>query len=216
VGYAFGFCKRVGDTFTTVSPISTCKDYLSDQVYSEATGNPYSIYGFSSKKQNIFDDGSMYLAMSYLGSKHDPKYKKDNAYIIEMMANHKKVESIMVRVEDVLAKHNVINKRTSIVPIDDTHLLISADAWWAAFPYRISLYSFLVRIAAYSKIPDNVPDPIAFFKDNNADKSYIMKYGYPALVVLTKETAPLQPGVTSPHSKGIYGFLLPGGNYKLD
>src|SRR5665647_1670734 len=78
VGLGYGFCKREGDTFTTAMPITACKDYLNDQVYSEVTGIPARNYGFSSVRQDIFADGWGYLAMSVLprkGSGNPPEAK---------------------------------------------------------------------------------------------------------------------------------------------
>src|SRR5687768_15710647 len=62
-GIGFAFCKRTGDVLETVQPVSPCKDYLNDVVYSEHSGQPFSAWGLRTSKKNIFyaDEGAYVL-----------------------------------------------------------------------------------------------------------------------------------------------------------
>ena len=52
----FAFCKKVSNkVLETIQPISPCKDYLNDVVYSERTGKNVSAYGLNTSKLGLFD-----------------------------------------------------------------------------------------------------------------------------------------------------------------
>ena len=68
-GMGMACLKKDGDNFETVCPITACKDFISDVIYSELTGKPYYAYGLSTSKKDIFD------------------YKNDEAYFVFAILN---------------------------------------------------------------------------------------------------------------------------------
>lgn len=205
-GIAFGFCKKTDDTIKVVSPISTCKDYLSDQVYSERTGKPYYIYGFSSTKQDIFTNGEAFLAMEFVSTRFAAKLDISNPGVKKMIDSHKKIEGFIRSVEEKLQAHNPFPLRTKMEVVDKTTILIRFDEWWTKYCYLISLYALLVRIAYYDNLAE-CDDPLLALKDKNGDESYLMVPALPRLKQLTEALAPVQDlALIYPHDSGINGW----------
>jgi hypothetical protein len=175
-GLGFAFCKKISDTeFETVQPISACKDYLNDVVFSEITGLDYYAYGFSSKKEGIFDGTTSYLVMRVLPHKYivqgygAPGYylEKDRlAESVTLASNIVHIIELMNYVEDQLK----VEGRTNIEQADGDKWLIYVPYWWCRSSVLISLYSLIVRMGLTY---DGSMSPEVFLEDydhkSNAD-----------------------------------------------
>lgn len=149
----FAFCKLMADgTFETIQPLSPCKDYLNDVIYSEHTGKPFSACGLNTKKTGIFEEQPhAFLAIKMLspkgggwpgtGSLQEAKDRLKKNYIyIETLLNH---------VEESFTKQGLI-ERTAISPTQDEDLfLLAVPLWWCRSTHLISLYSLLVRMGQF-------------------------------------------------------------------
>jgi len=145
-GLGFAFLRKIDDeTFETIQPISPCKDYLNDVVYSEATGKPFSAWGLNTSKQDIFDDGRAYMAISVC-----KMGKSLSAYLgyddeLELMAkNGDNMAEFIHKIESKLG----ISK-TKFTRVSDNLKLLDMDTQWVAATYLISLYALMLRVALH-------------------------------------------------------------------
>lgn len=209
-GIAFGLCSRKDDTCTIVSPISTCKDYLSDQVYSERSGQNYFIYGFSSSKKGIFDGGETVLAIGYEPYKNGKKQEKFAEDSKKLITSYKKIEGFINKIEDLLQPKNPTKiPHTKIELLGDDRVVAIGDEWWGRYPYLISMYSLLIRVAFYEG-HDGVSDPLKKLEHVSTDDAYMVPIMLEKLKKIISNGAPEQklPVGFCPHSSGIYGVSI--------
>lgn len=147
----FAFCKKVDDnTFETVQPISPCKDYLNDVVYSENTGKPCSVFGLTTKKENIFTEDYVYMAIAICRHYYDIRSEKNDHYkdyekdTVRFKTNINNVVALLNFVEAEFG----LDKYTTITEVEDKYLF-KIPVFWTKYVYLISLYSLLVRLAQY-------------------------------------------------------------------
>ncbi len=208
-GIAFGLCSRKDDVCEIVSPISTCKDYLSDQVYSERTGHPYFIYGFSSSKKGIFDGGETVLAIAFEPYKNGTKQIGFDDNKKKLITGYKNIEKFINKTEDLLSTKNDLKLRTKIELLDNDKLVAIGDEWWGRYPYLISAYSLLIRSAFQEKYSGDI-DPIAQLSTITTDDIYMVPVMVQKLRKIIATGAPVDKmgngivGSYSPHSSGIY------------
>lgn len=148
-GIGFAFCKKEGDTFTTVGPLSPCKDYLNDQVYSEATGEPYRAYGYKAKKHGIFEGGFGYVVFGvmpekgYTSANSYTQQPKETAWLAE---NFTKIAEFINQFEEKLK----LEHRTTVIKVEDNRYIATVPLFWCQYTYTISLWSLLARICLES------------------------------------------------------------------
>jgi hypothetical protein len=180
--------KTAEDTYETVVPISPCKDYLNDVIFSEATGLPLQVYGASTKKTGIFETEPM----AYMGFKICPKfgsktYNGMEADILNLEKNIKNIETLINYVEEQFK----LKERSTFHKAEEGHYLAIMPMWWVKYTYLISLYTLLVRMAQ-------------FWNGEGTAQQYLDKYSTP----LDKS---LWDG-----AKPAYKFILEDGLYKQD
>lgn len=141
-GMGFAFTKKVGEEeYETVHPISPCKDYLNDVVFSEITGKECHAYGLSYYKQSLFEGDTATMAAKIM------KYKNGNTYTTfdidkKMLGdNYSNVALALTTLEKMLG----LTSYTSISPANDDIFLIEVPLFWCQSTYLISMYSLLVR-----------------------------------------------------------------------
>lgn len=141
-GISFAFCKRDGDTFNCIHPISACKDYLNDIVYTESTGVSVGFYGLNTHRQSIFDGVMGYLAMKVL------PYFHVKTLSVQDMADIKNVTDNtvgMVKFMNLWEDHLDIKGRTEIHNCEENMWVVFVPYWWCEVGWRISLYCLLLR-----------------------------------------------------------------------
>ena len=148
----FAFCKKVTDKkFETVQPISPCKDYLNDVVYSEHTGKKITACGLKYEKTGIFGDNA-YLAFKIQPRQNDKgyeikqtngvrEYNKDKE---NLSKNYKNIQTLLNYVEEGLKV-----EKTKVVKGSDGTFLAKADKFWTSKIYLTSLYSLLIRMGQF-------------------------------------------------------------------
>ncbi len=202
VGLGYGFCHREGDTFTTAMPITACKDYLNDQVYSEVTGKLARNHGFSSVRQDIFKDGWGYQAMSVLpqlGSKSAPS----ETHVKLLEGNYLKMQDCLNWFEQSCKSEQF----TVIEKVGDNMFVVLTPIMWCGGTAMISLNGFMLRVSMYGF---DKKDPEKSFKAS-AKKcegcDYYMGNIWPKMERIMKDGPPKQDMThCSPHNLGINGY----------
>ena len=127
----FAFCKQLEDgTFETVQPLSPCKDYLNDVIYSEHTGNTFYACGLDTKKHGIFENAPHgFLAIKMLSPKGSV-YKDLDSSKERLRNNYKNIETLLNFVEEQFEPQDLTD-RTAITPTQDKDLfLLAVPLWW--------------------------------------------------------------------------------------
>lgn len=144
----FAFLKKEKEYYETVNPVSPCKDYLNDIVWTEETGNPSRACGLQYEKKGIFTDKNCYLVAKMMCSKYgyfnypEEKRKADEKHMLENVQNIQKV------INDI-EKFLEVEGKTEISVVDNS-LLIVGPKFWRSSTYLISLYTLLIRTAQFS------------------------------------------------------------------
>lgn len=173
-GMAFAFLKKIKEGyFETVQPLSPCKDYLNEPVFTENTGIPSRAHGLVySKKLDIFTD-VFYMAIKILGGKNESGYyyNKEQDINIDkkhLKDNYKNIERLLNFVEDKIG----IKIKTKVEECNDDQFLLTSSSEWAVSTIAISLYSLLVRL---SLVYTGKEEPLEYLKNYNyhrEDKNY--------------------------------------------
>ena len=205
----FAFLKKIDDNnYETVQPISPCKDYLNDVVWSENCGKPVHAYGLSYKKQNIFEkQDRAYLAISICNKKagslfNYADFEKDSQNLKE---NYKTLQSFMNDYEDDLGI-----ERTEITEVSNNLYFVRISLFWVNTTYLISLWSLLMRVGQFYKGENSAKEFVETFKAFPPD-IYILNSAKPKLEKLLNGVIPKQNfddlhGGTDVHNCGIVDF----------
>lgn len=208
-GMGFAFCKKDSDdTFSTVQPISPCKDYLNDVVWSEAVDKSISAYGLSYKKQGIFDGERAYMVISimeYFGGGKYNEYDADYARLKKGVAN-------LVKFMNWFEKKLKLEVLTEIEEVEENKYFITFSHYWCKGTYLISLYSLLLRVGQFYSGKGLPSTYLKNFKDFPAD-TYILNGALPKLNKLleggyVEQDMTKLSGGTSVHNLGIIGFNM--------
>lgn len=173
-GVSFGFLKKDGDKFKGVMPVSACKDYLNDVVYIENSGgDPFTVYGLSTTKQDTFKEGA-FLAMSSLT--YD-KYSVvgDRDEVEQLKSNHGLMQKLTNVVEEMLG----LKDRTIITPVEDNLYLLQLPMEWVSSPYAISAYGLIVRSLLWAKEGDDLKTALG--RTKSFDDAGNLKYAIRAI-----------------------------------
>lgn len=206
----FAFCKKVSNkVFETIQPISPCKDYLNDVVYSERTGNPVSAYGLSTKKIDLFTrKRKAYLAIKIMDYYGYNGFNKLAQHTENLKNNYANLNKFLNYFEEKLGM-----SKTQVAPADNDSFVLILPIGWTKYNYAISLYSLLARVGQFY---DGTTDPITFmetYKDFPED-SYLVKSIVPKVKKLLdigklpeQNLNDLGSG-TNVHNAGIAAFNL--------
>ncbi len=191
-GLGFAFAKREDSKLITVGPISPCKDYLSDQIFSEATGKPYQACGYSAHKTKCFDKNG-YLIMSVLkrfgydaNGKFEPvgypRFQKD---LEDLDKNWKNMQKFINVIEEKLK----LKERTEINKIEENIYVSITPLFWTSATYLISLYSLFLRVAMHW---NGEGDPLEYAGKITNNDAYMVKTAIPVFERMLKEGVPQQ------------------------
>lgn len=205
----FAFAKKTAPkTFELVQPISPCKDYLNDVVWSEATNKSIQAYGLNYSKKDIFNGKKSYMVIGIMpswGGSPYPSMDKD-------------IKNLEENIENLTAFLNFIEKKlklkclTKIEKVAKNRYLLEFDYYWCKTTYLISLYSLLLRTGQFWK---GDPDPITYwktFKDFPPD-TYMVQTAATKLEKIIKNGAPehdmsSMAGGTTVHNHGILAHAI--------
>ena len=215
-GMGFAFLKKVDDNkYETVQPISPCKDYLAEVIFTEKYNVKTSAYGLSyPKKLNIFSDVA-YMVIEMLPTKSGSyNYSSSlNDDTIMLLHNHIVIEKIINNFEESL----LINIKTKIERVGLTNqYLLTFSKDWCESSHAISLYSLLIRCLM---VADKEQDMLTFlenYKYNSGDKSLISAcINKIRLIIENKKLPPnrrqytlssVNSGFQTPHDNGILSW----------
>lgn len=168
-GIGFGFAKKKGKVYEMQYPISPCKDYLNDVVFTEATGLEVNAYGCHSKPNRLFDDKNGYLTFRVCT-------RNKNDSLSDMTDELKKLsENLSQNLDNLL---NFINSVEGELAVDGRSVFHKTDIegvylavvpkQWLLYNYSVSLYSWLIRIGVNYT---NEYSPIDFIMNYKHDQS---------------------------------------------
>jgi len=209
-GDAFAFCKKTAPgVFETIQPLSTCKDYLNDVVWSENTGGEGLFYGLRSKPCGCFGARYAYIAISILPHSGDPKYKHaKHEKLIEGLLSlcDPKRPSLLRQAEEALG----IKFKTRSFDAGDGVVIAFLPRFWTKYMYLISLWSLLTRLDITY---DGKLDLIKYMETYSWDDTYIVKGVLPKFKRILKGELPKQPmpnanlaNTHNVHNAGAYSF----------
>lgn len=202
-GMGFALAKRNGNEIELVQPVSPCKDYLNDVIYSEATGKPFLAYGLATEKRGIFEGGNAYLVMSILNTKHSstpyPFMERD----IAALENNFQNQQLLI---NWFEEKFGVAERTKIIKLQNNKFLAICPLFWTDATYKISLLSLLLRNAIFYK----GGDPMEFLRNTKEDAQdvYSIKGALDKIALMLGGFIPKQDLSTlkSVHNTGICGF----------
>lgn len=147
-GMGFGYLKKINnEEYHTVQPLSPCKDYLNDVVWSEHNDKSIIACGLTYNKQSIFNNDEDYIGIKILHQKSYgakpfvdyPNMQKD----IELLNNNfLHIEALINHVEKQLN----VEGSTDILAAEDNYYLLMVPKFWSVNTFRISLYSLIIRM----------------------------------------------------------------------
>lgn len=125
----------VNKEFKEVSIPAKCRDFLGDCIWSKKTGKPVSIYGFTyDYVESPFDDCRFSLKF--------PNAESMNNFIANLPYLHEKEKQAKV-------------KRSKIFTTDDKSTLVIEGAnWWVKSIWKVSLYTFYLKVMSYKSVAD--------------------------------------------------------------
>ena len=172
-GMGFAFLKKAkGDEFHTVQPLSPCKDYLNEVVFTENTGIGSQAHGLVYPKKNDIFNEVAYLAIKIVPDHGSTSYMYGKTIDIDkqhLKDNHKNLEKLMNYFEEQLD----IVGRTFIEEANDDYFILRVPVEWTHSTVNISLYSLIVRIGMVYTAEE---DPMTFLKNykyNSMDKDLL-------------------------------------------
>ncbi len=147
-GLGFAFCKKIDDeVFETIAPISACKDYLNDQVYTEQTGKPVVAYGLATQKLDLFKDRAYIVATILPNQRTNSRYDEMDFDIRTLDSNINNIVSLLNYVE---TQFEIPKEKQTVMLRDDNNCyLLSLPLYWVKYQYLISLYTFFVRMGMF-------------------------------------------------------------------
>ena len=144
-GIGFAFLKKEGeDFFRGVQPISPCKDYLNDVVYTERTGKSIGVYGLTTKKEGIFDE-SAHVAVAVCPNQSGSKHSEFASELKMLSENMPKVEKLMNIIEDKIG----IKQKTKLANASENLVYAHISSDWTTSTWMANMWAFLFRNFLY-------------------------------------------------------------------
>ena len=201
----FAFLKKTGNQeYETVIPITACKDYLNDVVWSEHVDKEISAHGLHYSKVGIFDGNTAYMVISILPNLYGSEYDGQKEDTKNLQENFKVLQEFMNYIEQLL----LLDVKTSIEEIEHNKYLVTFSYEWCKGTYLISLYTLLLRAGQFYK----EGDPLEFLeKFSRGQDTYMVQQMYPKLKKLIEKGFVQQDlatmfGGTQVHNCGIIGY----------
>lgn len=226
-GMGFAFLKKTKSLVTrevvykTVQPVSPCKDYLAEVVFTELTGIGTQGCGLKyPKKLNIQDKDYFYMAIQIQKTK-DGAYHGYSTFekdLNNLNDNYKNIEVFINKIEEDLQLKN----KTTILKANDDYYLINVPKEWCISSIMISMYTLLIRCA---QVYDGKQDHNEFMEKLSGDMKNIdgglLKSALPKIkeILKTKKFVPQYKNDLkqaedknnkwwSPHNNGICSWNL--------
>ena len=210
-GVGFCWCNHQGDTLTQINPISPCKDYMNDIVWSERTGKSGVFYNFSASPRGIWkgqDHGVLMISVLdfFSGCPYERK-AKEIAYLED---HHDSVAKFLNHFEGIISKATgrTINP-TQSVRVAKNQYAFFIDLFWTEQTYLISIYCNFLRLAVEGSYGiSGERDHVNFLKGSPFPDAIILRSAWNKVeAVLAGKIPPCgwDGMFFNPHVAGIYG-----------
>jgi hypothetical protein len=206
-GLGFAFAKMINpETFETVQPISPCKDYLNDVVFSEHTDKPCKAYGLHYTKQNIFTDNYAFLVGKECHYSDGRPYANFSSDEKKMRENIQNLLILLHNAEDILG----FKDKTQHFFLEDNVSLFFMPIGWCDSTYLTSLYSLLIRVGRWYDPAKDIMTYLSTFKDFAPD-TYLLNTAIPNIknlfeTKLFKQNWSIVKGDSYTHNNGICAY----------
>ena len=154
----FAFCKKVSeDTYEQLHTDIKCRDFLGDCVWSRETKKSVSIYGFNfDANETHIDTDCLRMSLTF-PDKGSKSYFKKNVEFLKVIEDTAKTSNIKILTTDTPLTY-----------------IIEADSIWQSAVWKISLYTFYLKLISY-KDTASAEDPEGGYlkvllSDNNEEK----------------------------------------------
>jgi hypothetical protein len=201
-GCGFAFCKREGKVIRAIQAVSSCREYLNDQLFSELTGKECSAWNMNCKQENIFNDGKSYLVFGILEYRNGGKYANYDRDYTALKSNWKNLEKLLNWFE----KRLNLKEKTKIIPLTENRYLAIMPKFWVDALYKISLYTLIMRSGIFYTGGD--PLEFLFTCKNDAENFMMIQRIKDKIEKLLSGNIPVQNvnDINSPHGMGIVNF----------
>lgn len=165
-------------------PKIKCRDYLGDCVWSKLTGHEMSIYGVSYNfSETPYEENNLKMTLRFPTPESQTNFVNNISYL------HKKEEKAGTEKTKVYETQE-----------KDT-LIVEADKVWLIDQWRISLYSFYLKLLAYA----NPEQPSGTEREY---KRHLTSVWEKAMLSVVKTAAPLfrEPEIYEPDEDGDYDY----------
>lgn len=189
-GMGFAMLKRIDSkNYHTVNPISPCKDFLAEVIFTENTGMGTAAYGLNyTEKNNILGKRKSYLVYKNMKpSKGDEESfsvekKTFEQYSKEIKDGRKNIQDFINQFQTELGGGYAPCR---IEEVNDDQFLVSFDTRWAKSPYNISLFTLMLRVAKHYKDKQKVLEYLDSVPNTNIDYS-LLKTARKKIVTILK------------------------------
>lgn len=208
-GMGFAFAKREGSVFNASQPLSACKDFLNDEVWSEVTGNPYKMYGQKSFKKDLFTDKRYaYMLISFLPPNGSSENEWSKKGLTELIENKDNVRRILRKLDSIMQT----KYRTEVELTDNPDvLLVKMPIEYTKTSYATGLYTLICRNGVNYNQGDNF---LKYLKEGNIYPQD--KYLLPSAIKFFELSKEKQQNIFEqssnfingcPHDKGIVDYM---------
>lgn len=172
-GMGFAVLKRVDDeNYITVNPVSPCKDYLNEVVFTENTGYPTSGCGLVySKVNDVFKEKTSFLTFKVQKTKNGDFYIENKTF-----EDYKKeVDDGYKNIENLINKYQRPFRFApcKITPANDEYYLVEVDTRWMKSTYSVSLLTLLLRVGKNFKEKQSVVEFLLSVSNTSIDYTLI-------------------------------------------
>ncbi len=211
-GVGHAFLRKTGPySYEGIMPITACKDFLNDVVYTESTGKDWQAHGLFTKKTGVFEKQEFaYLETKvlkrYQGSPNDKRFNDECKAIKENAVN---IEVLIVMMERGLKLSGPHSYIQMVDPKEDNHYVLALNINWVKSTFMISLVTLVARCGiwwdgkgGWRKFLDSYDHESG---DEMSLKNAMRKYDW-----MVKNGVPVQNmDRISPHDLGIVSYQLP-------
>jgi len=211
-GVGYSFVLKNKNTYTTQFPLTCCKDFLHEIVHSQHTKAEWSKYGLNTQYvDGLFDfkKNLAYMVIGILGyNKSKKEYAKQNDDIKTLSNNLTNLEKFLNWFED---KFKIENKTNLFRFKTDNRYLCVTPIWWTEHSYKISLYTWLIRVGFYWNGADDILEYLKDIKYSDEDRMFYKTIA-PKLERMLSGDIPnpkMSKSDSCPHERGIIGYNFP-------
>ena len=149
----FAFVKKIENKYTQIHSEVKCRDFLGDCIWSKARGEKVSIWKFNySFAKNPFDDDCLRLSIAFPDIETKDNFTNNYQKLVAKELEANTIQSVILETEDPLC------------------IVLEADKAWQSNIWKISLYTFYIKLFSYKTIKYIQHPEISYTKVLTKDK----------------------------------------------